>query len=222
MTPDPFSEIKFDSRGLVPAVAQDAGTYEVLMVAYMNRESLRLTIETGRAHYYSRSREKLWLKGETSGNFQEVRSVRYDCDADTILLMVDPLGPACHTGEKSCFYRELQGEEAAGAPHGPLIIKELFEVLKARKGASAKESYVASLYAKGLEKILSKVEEESGELMEAAREKNSVELVHELADLWFHTMVLLADRGVEIEEVFEELRTRFGTSGIVEKLSRKK
>ncbi|MBI5643446.1 MAG: bifunctional phosphoribosyl-AMP cyclohydrolase/phosphoribosyl-ATP diphosphatase HisIE [Deltaproteobacteria bacterium] len=210
--------IKFNDKGLVPAIAQDINTNEVLMLAYMNEEALRLTLSSGKAHYYSRSRERLWLKGETSGNFQEVRSVYYDCDADTVLLLVEPLGPACHTGERTCFYRKLGGETAK--PPGPRIIKELYHIVKGRKNASPDKSYVASLYAKGLEKILSKVEEESDELIEAARVKGRADVVYELCDLWFHSLVLLANQGIDVEEVFQELARRFGISGIEEKEAR--
>ncbi len=214
-----ISKIKFDSNGLVPAIAQDINTSEVLMMAYMNSEALEKTLSTGRAHYWSRSREKLWLKGETSGNFQDVLAIHYDCDADTILLTVEPAGPACHTGEISCFFRALKDGAKTRGP-APGILEELFNVLKARKEADPDKSYVAALYNKGLAKILEKVEEESGELQEAASSKGRKELVHETADLWFHTLVLLAYKGVEIEEVWAEFEERFGTSGHAEKASR--
>lgn len=216
-----FSEIKFGPDGLVPSVAQDAATLEVLMMAYMNRESLEKTLSTGKAHFYSRSRQSLWLKGETSGNFLLVRSVRYDCDGDTILLLVEPKGPACHTGERSCFYRSLKEDERP-APTGPQVLKALYEIIKERKNSPPDKSYVASLYAKGLPKILAKIEEESGELVEAAREKGRDEVLYEFCDLWFHTLVLLSNEGLEIEAVFAELGRRFGVSGITEKESRGK
>lgn len=216
-----LSEIKFDSNGLVPAIAQDSSTLEILMMAYMNRESLEKTLTTGRAHFYSRSRQSLWLKGETSGNFLEIRSVRYDCDGDTVLLLVEPKGPACHTGERSCFYRSLK-EDERGAPAGPRVIEALYEIIKERKNSPPDKSYVASLYARGLPKILAKIEEESGELVEAAREKGNEDVLYELCDLWFHTLVLLSNQGLEIEAVFRELGRRFGVSGITEKESRGK
>lgn len=216
-----LSIIKFDDKGLVPAIAQDCETLDVLMAAYMNKEALEKTLSTGKAHYYSRSRSSLWLKGETSGNFQTVKSVLYDCDADTLLVMIDPMGPACHTGERTCFFRALQGQ-ASSKPKGARILSELFKVLKERKNAEPDKSYVASLYAKGLPKILSKIEEESGELVEAAREKGRDEVLYELCDLWFHSMVLLANQSIEIDEVYNELGRRFGISGIEEKESRGK
>ncbi len=218
------SVIKFGPDGLAPAIAQDASSLDVLMLAYMNAEALDLTLSTGRAHYWSRSRRKLWLKGETSGNFQEVDAVHYDCDADAILLTVRPAGPACHTGESNCFYRALKAGKKAGAKSGggTDILTGLFEVLKSRKGADPKESYVASLYAKGLGAILGKIEEESGELAEAARDEGASEVIHETADLLFHTLVLLAEKEIGIEEVLGELKGRFGTSGHDEKRGRKK
>ncbi len=212
------SIIKFGPDGLVPAIAQDSETLEVLMLAYMNRAALEKTLSSGRAHYWSRSRKTLWCKGETSGNFQEVRGVHYDCDADTLLLTVKPAGPACHTGENNCFYRALK--EGAKRTGGPGVLKDLYEVLKSRKGGDPKESYVASLYDKGLGAIIAKIEEESAELKAAAEAEGPKELIHEAADLWFHTLVLLAHKGARIEEVFGELERRFGTSGHDEKRSR--
>ncbi len=218
-----FPEIKFNEKGLVPAIAQDERTGEVLMLAWMNEQALSLTLSTGKAHYYSRSREKLWLKGETSGNVQQVTGVRYDCDGDTVLLSVIPAGPACHTGERSCFFRALPVDGAPkeqAAPVGPDVIKELYGVIVERKKADAGKSYVASLYAKGLEKIIGKVEEESGELVEAAREKGPGDVVYETADLWFHTLVLLANQGIDVADVFTELARRAGLSGLEEKRQR--
>jgi len=218
-------ELEFDDKGLVPAIVQDSETLEVLMLAYMNAEALEKTLSEGRVHFFSRSRNSLWLKGETSGNFLDLRSVHYDCDADALVVKVSPAGPACHTGERSCFYRRLDaGLETAGRAgpvRGPGVLRDLYGVIKDRKGSEPEKSYVAGLYRKGLDKILEKVEEESGELVEAAREKGGGEVVHEMTDLWFHTLVLLANQGIEIEEVFDELARRFGTSGLAEKASRK-
>ncbi len=225
-----LTEIRFDEKGLVPAVAQEWETGEVLMVAYMTREALDKTLSTGRAHYWSRSRKKLWMKGETSGNFQEVKAVYYDCDNDTVLLKVEQTGVACHTGERTCFFRRLdKGKEERPVPplpplppEGPGIIKELYRVIRERKGASPESSYVASLYEKGLEKILEKVKEESGEFIEAARGDDREAIVREISDLWFHTMVLLGHEDIDIDRVFVELKERFGRSGLEEKESRKK
>lgn len=212
--------IKFDEKGLIPAIAQDSATLEVLMFAFMNKEALELTLSTRKAHFFSRSRNSLWLKGETSGNVLDVDAVFYDCDGDCLLVKVTPAGPACHTGERSCFYRRL--DEGGAVPLGPAVIGEVFSVVEGRKNAPPDKSYVASLYAKGMEKIIEKVEEESAELVRAARAEGPEAIAHELVDLWFHTMVLLADRGVGQKEVYAEFARRFGLSGLDEKAARGK
>ncbi|HBR18287.1 MAG: bifunctional phosphoribosyl-AMP cyclohydrolase/phosphoribosyl-ATP pyrophosphatase [Deltaproteobacteria bacterium RIFCSPLOWO2_12_FULL_43_16] len=215
-----INTIKFDEKGLVPAIAQDYATGEVLMMAYMNREAIEKTLSTGKAHYFSRSRNTLWLKGETSKNFQELKAIYYDCDEDTILLKINQLGVACHTGKRSCFFRRLdKGEQE---PAGLAILAELFKIIEQRKKASAEKSYVASLYAKGIDKILEKVEEESGELVEAAKDGKKKEIIHEMADLWFHTLVLLGQKDISLQEILNELQRRSGMSGIEEKAARKK
>lgn len=213
-----IAEVKFDGAGLVAAIAQDADTLEVLMLAYMNKEALQKTLSTGRAHYFSRSRGKLWLKGETSGNFLNVREVYYDCDADAILLKCAPAGPACHTGERSCFFRRLDAGKPGDAGVG--VIRELSQTIKDRKNASPDKSYVASLLVKGRQKILEKITEESGELVKAATEETRKQVIHETADLWFHTLVLLASEGIEVSELFKELGGRSNRSGLEEKASR--
>lgn len=228
-----IDEIKFDEKGLVPAIAQEASTGEVLMLACMNKEAVEKTLSTGRAHYFSRSRKRLWLKGETSGNFQDVESVYYDCDADAILLLVRQTGVACHTGERTCFFRRLDKKESRPpmigfnpmigfSPSTPSVITEVYKVILERKKASPEKSYVASLYAGGLKKIAAKIEEEAKELIEAAEKKDKKEIVRELADLWFHTLVLLGYKDIDIEAVYGELSKRFGVSGIEEKKSREK
>ena len=212
--------IRFDDKGLVPAIVQDSFSGEVLMMAYMNKESLEKTLSTGRAHYFSRSRNTLWLKGETSGNFQEVRAVYYDCDEDSLLLKVNQTGVACHTGERSCFFRRLdKGEQE---PASLMVLSELFKAIEQRKRASPEKSYVASLYAKGLDRILAKIEEESSELIDAAKGNTKTEVIHEMADLWFHTFVLLGQKDISLQEILNELQRRSGVSGIEEKESRKK
>ena len=216
-----LSEIKFDENGLVPAIAQDVETGEVLMLAYMNKESIEKTISTKRAHYFSRSRNKLWLKGETSGNFQDVSGIYYDCDGDTVLLMVRQTGSACHTGSRSCFFRRMDKGESA-RPAGPWILPELFQTILERKKSPPGKSYVSSLYSKGLGKIAEKIFEESSELINAAKKEGKEEIVHELADLWFHTLVLLGYKDVELMDIFEEFRMRRGKSGMEEKEEREK
>lgn len=214
-----ISSIKFDKNGLVPAIAQDYLTGDILMMAYMNKDALEKTLSTGRAHYFSRSRNKLWLKGETSGNFQEIKAIYYDCDEDTILLKINQIGAACHTGERSCFFRRLdKGEQE---PASLTILSELFETIKQRKVASPEKSYVASLYAKGLDKILEKVKEESSELIDTAKSGKKQEVIHETADLLFHAFVLLEQKDISLQEILSELKRRSGTSGIEEKASRK-
>ncbi len=209
--------IKFNEQGLVPAITQDWLTGEVLMLAYMNREALEKTIETGRVHYYSRSRKTLWLKGETSGNFQELVSIHYDCDGDSLLVRVKQTGNACHTGKRSCFFTPLVEREPLT---GVEIIARLFNTIKERKGASAEKSYTASLYEKGLPKIAEKIYEEASELIVAAKKEGREQVVHEMCDLWYHTLVLLGYKDVGLEEVLGELARRFGTSGIEEKKNR--
>jgi phosphoribosyl-ATP pyrophosphohydrolase/phosphoribosyl-AMP cyclohydrolase len=217
-----IEEIKFSAHGLIPAIAQDAVTGEVLMLAYMNRESLNKTLETRRVHYYSRSREELWLKGATSGNFQELKAIYYDCDCDTLLLKIDQIGGACHTGERSCFYRRLDAESGPQPGEGAAILPRLSSVIEGRKGADPDSSYVASLFKGGRELINKKVTEEAGELIEAAGTGVKKDVVHEAADLWFHSMVLLSNEGIAIEDLFAEFARRFGTSGVEEKKSRDK
>jgi phosphoribosyl-ATP pyrophosphohydrolase/phosphoribosyl-AMP cyclohydrolase len=217
---DIVNEIKFDPSGLIPAIAQEVRSDEVLMLAYMNRTALTLTLSTGWAHYYSRTRGKLWKKGETSGNFQRVRAVYYDCDADAILLKVEQTGVACHTGAATCFSRRLDSPETLSA-QGPAIIKELSRVIAERKKADPGKSYVASLFAGGAAKISQKIFEESAELASAARREDKKKIVAEFSDLLFHALVLLGYKDIAVEEVFDELRRRFGVSGIEEKKSRK-
>lgn len=213
-----INNIKFDKKGLVPAIAQDYITGEVLMMAYMNKEALEKTMSIGRAHYFSRSRNKLWLKGETSGNFQEVKTIYYDCDEDTILLKINQTGVACHTGERSCFFRKYDRGEKESADL--TVIAELFRTIEERKNASPEKSYVASLYAKGIDKILDKVKEESFELIDAAQTRKKEDIIHETADLLFHVFVLLGQKEISLQEILNELKKRSATSGLEEKASR--
>lgn len=218
-----LEKIKFDALGLVPAITQDAVTGEVLMLAYMNKESLEITLRDKKACYFSRSRQELWLKGDTSGNYQEVVSMYYDCDGDTILMRVRQIGVACHTGKKTCFFNRLDtSTEEEQSKYTDPIMTELFEIIQDRKGQDPKSSYVASLYDKGLPEILGKVKEESGELIEAATKKDNKETILETADLLFHVMVLLSEKNIDMQNIYDEFRKRFGTSGIDEKNSREK
>ncbi len=195
-------EIKFDENGLVPAITQDVGTGEVLMLAYMNEEALRLTKETGIAHYYSRSRKKLWKKGESSGNIQEVKGIYYDCDGDSILLKVNQVGVACHTGEYSCFFNEIKAYKNTGD-----VIKDLYKIILDRRLNPKEGSYTQYLFEKGLDKILKKVGEETSEVIIGAK-NNKEELIYETGDLVYHMMVLLVNEGVTLGEISEELKKR--------------
>lgn len=226
------AQLKFDAHGLIPAITRDAETGEVLMMAYMNAEAVDLTVKTGQVHYYSRSRRKLWLKGESSGHVQTVREIRFDCDADCLLIAVEQAGAACHTGHKSCFYRSYQEGEVVGegeklvdavAIYGQKdILDAVYHVIQERRQNPSEKSYVASLYAKGLDKILGKIGEEATETAVAGKGGDRDEVVYEVADLFFHTLVLLGYYDLPPERVYAELRRRFGLSGIEEKESRSK
>ncbi|HLJ58686.1 MAG TPA: bifunctional phosphoribosyl-AMP cyclohydrolase/phosphoribosyl-ATP diphosphatase HisIE [bacterium] len=229
--------VTFDAAGLVMAVAQDAATGAVLMVAHMNREALERTLATGQAWYWSRSRRRLWRKGEESGHTQRVRAVRMDCDGDALVLAVDQVGPACHTGHATCFYRSLvledgrvraveappgaasaerAGPAAAPAPSdraaagasGPEILGELAAVLVDRRREPRAGSYTSGLFAEGLARLNEKVMEEAAEVTRAARKETPSRLVEETADLWFHILVLLVYQGVDPARVFGELAKR--------------
>jgi phosphoribosyl-AMP cyclohydrolase / phosphoribosyl-ATP pyrophosphohydrolase len=186
-----FDEVKFDERGLVPCVAQDASTGEVLTLAYASEESLRLSVETGDLHFYSRSREEIWRKGETSGNFLRLRQLRIDCDGDAILALVEPTGPACHTGERSCFYRQLDGEPVEPVAHEALAV--LQRTLRERAAERPEGSYTVKLLDDP-RLIGEKVEEEAEEVVRAAREESDERVAEEAADLLYHLSVLLASR----------------------------
>lgn len=227
--------VKYNADGLIPAIAQDIRTDEVLMLAYMNEESLRKTIETGKVHYYSRSRQKLWLKGETSGHFQKVRSISVDCDADTLLLKVEQTGPACHTGHRSCFYTRIDAEEleekagaAAGGTSGAAkqckraeevaaepasvagaeVLGEVFDVIFDRFIHPKEGSYTNYLFNKGLDKILKKIGEEASEVIIASKNGAACEISEEIADLLYHVMVLIAHKGMTMDDIYKELKLR--------------
>jgi len=205
-----FGELKWDAQGLIPAVAQETATGEVLMVAWMDREALTRTLETGLAHYWSRSRQSLWRKGESSGHSQHVEGVYADCDRDTLLVQVHQDSVACHTGARTCFFTHLRGAvtpSAAGA--GPAMLEVLERVLQSRKVERPAGSYTASLFDRGEAQICRKIGEEATEVVTAALGgEGDGRVVSEVADLWFHTMVLLAARGLPLRRVFEELASR--------------
>ena len=197
-------EIAFDENGLVPCVTQDWSTGEVLTLAYMNRDALDRTLESGEVHFWSRSRGELWHKGETSGNVQRVRSLRYDCDADALLALVEPAGPACHTGERTCFYRAV-GDEAV-APHEAL--PALGRTLAQRRDELPEGSYSAELFRAGTDRIGAKVEEEAEETARAGRTESDQRLCEESADLLYHLGALLYARGLTYRDALDELVRR--------------
>lgn len=207
--------IRFDENGLIPVVAQDAVTGEVLMLAYADREAMEKTLASGEAHYFSRSRGELWRKGATSGNTQRVVEVRHDCDGDALLYKVEPRGPACHTGERSCFFTTVAGEgvvPAAGGGDEPVgfgaMAEYLAGVIAQRHKDMPEGSYTAKLFARGTERVAQKVGEESVEVVIAALRDDR--LAEEAADLVYHLLVLLEERGVGVEEVGRVLRDRHG------------
>ena len=209
----------YDERGLVPCIVQDADLGTVLMLAWMNADALRLTRETGSVTFWSRSRNALWTKGETSGNTLAVVEIRIDCDRDAILVRARPAGPTCHTGATSCFFRGDDDREDDG-PAGDIVIR-LGQILASRRdSATAENSYTRSLLDAGMPKILAKIAEESGELAAELPAGDDDNVIHETADLLFHVMVGLTARKIPVERVFAELARRFGTSGHVEKASR--
>ena len=201
--------ISFDEKGLAPVITQDIKTGAVLMLAYMNREALQLTLDTGYAVYFSRSRQALWKKGETSGHVQKVRAIHYDCDGDALLLMVEQTGEACHTGEYSCFHHALKGlaEGAERAP-SPAVLQEVYNVIADRRAHPKEGSYTNYLLAKGVEKICKKVGEEASETIIAAVKGSKEELRYEAADLVYHLLVLLFNQGLTPAELWAELEKR--------------
>ncbi len=199
-----IENLKFDEKGLIPAIVVDATTKETLTLAYMNRESLQTTMEKGLTCFFSRSRQKLWLKGETSGNYQHVRSITADCDGDALLVLVDKDGPACHTGAESCFFQTVyEGEDER-----PFSLRGLYDLLRERREKMPQGSYTTYLFEKGLDKILKKVGEESTEVIIAAKAEDKKETVYEIADLAYHLLVLMVQNGISVEDVEKELASR--------------
>ena len=205
--PELLGRIKFDQKGLIPAIVQDVKTGTVLMLAYMNEESLKKTLEEGRTWFYSRSRQQLWPKGETSGNIQQVEAVYYDCDGDTLLIQVQQTGGACHEGTFSCFSRALQTQEKAVSPDWA-VLSWLEDVVKERYEEMPPDSYTTYLFQKGIDKILKKVGEEATEVVIAAKGGKEEEIIYETADLFYHLLVMLRDRNIELAKIWEELASR--------------
>ena len=198
-----IEKLKFDEKGLIPAIVVDAETQQVLTLAYMNRESLAISMEKGLTCFWSRSRQELWLKGETSGNYQHIVSITADCDYDALVVKVKKDGPACHTGAESCFHNPVMGEEKA-----PFRMEGLYDLLMDRKATLPEGSYTTYLFNKGLDKILKKVGEESTEVIIAAKAQDRAETVYEIADLAYHVLVLMANQGITVADIREELASR--------------
>lgn len=199
-----IKELKFDEKGLIPAIVYDARTKKILTLAYMNEQSLKISLEKGLTCFYSRSRQKLWLKGETSGNYQHIVSITADCDRDALAVAVIPDGPACHLGTESCFeYPVYQKPDMTEFSYDGL-----FELIKGRKTEKKEGSYTTYLFEKGLDKILKKVGEECTEVVIAAKDKDKKETVYEIADLCYHVMVLMVEAGISIDDITKELASR--------------
>lgn len=218
-----LSELKYDERGLVTVVAQDRLTGELRMLAHANREALEATLNTGQAHFYSRSRAALWKKGETSGHVLRVSEVWTDCDGDAVVYLVDPAGPTCHTGRPTCFFRVIGKDgaiaEHAGA-HAMSALPRLWAELKARTASTGGKSYTRKLLDGGPAAIGAKIIEEAGELVEAIHAESDERVVSETADVLYHVLVGLLSRGVDLRAVQAELARRFGVSGLDEKAAR--
>jgi len=218
----PFSALNYSSHGLIPVIAQDAETGEIRMMAYADQIAIEKTLETGLAHFFSRSRGELWLKGETSGNTLAVRSVWVDCDGDTLIYMVEPAGPSCHTGAETCFYRRLDddGNLVEGAGDSAPTLMRLERTLQERKASDAGKSYTKSLLEKGAPKIDEKLREEAAELGQALMGESDERVTSEAGDLIYHLLVGLVLREVSLRDLLSELSKRFGQSGHEEKAAR--
>lgn len=212
-----MNDLKFDEQGLLPAVVQDWLDGTVLMLGYMNQDALSRTLATKSVHFWSRSRQKLWEKGETSGHKLLVRDLFIDCDRDTILVKAMPTGPTCHTGERACFFSTFtengQSPEKSSEAHGG-ILDGVLRIIAARRAAPQAGSYTTKLFEGGHDKILKKIAEEAGEVLIAAKGGKRQEIVHEVADLLFHTLMVLGYHDISLHEVYEELGRRYGTSGL--------
>lgn len=202
---DFIDALKFDEKGLIPTVVQDVDTKEVLMLAYMNKDSMKKTLIEKKATYFSRSRQELWTKGEVSGNTQKVVGFYYDCDKDTVLLLVKQKGAACHTGNYSCFFNEIFKDEEVLKSE---LIHKLYELIKDRKNNPKEGSYTNYLFDKGLDKILKKVGEESAEVIIGAKNENKDEIIYEISDLVYHILVLMVSCNVTVEDIKDELKGR--------------
>lgn len=216
-----IQNLKFDEQGLLPVVVQNSHTKEILTLAYMNIESLSRTLQTGQTWFWSRSRKELWHKGETSGNFQNVVDIRIDCDGDALVVLVDPEGPACHLGKNTCFHQQLKETEYQllhksvslvnqSSLELGILLDELYRLIEERKLKRPEGSYTTYLFNAGLDKILKKVGEESAETIIAAKNHSTQQMASEISDLLYHLLVLMSERGVRLEDIFNELKQRAG------------
>ncbi|MCX6073884.1 MAG: bifunctional phosphoribosyl-AMP cyclohydrolase/phosphoribosyl-ATP diphosphatase HisIE [Campylobacterales bacterium] len=222
-----IDQINWQKSELLPVIVQDSTTLEVLMMAYMNRESLELSLSTKVAHYFSRSKQRLWKKGESSGHLQHIERFLLDCDNDTLLLMVRQEGVACHTGRKSCFFTDIESGETISEPQIDTvatygIIDDLYHTILERKNSDPNTSWTAKLLSKGDNAILKKVVEEAGEFAFAVKDDNEDEIIYECADLVYHVLVALGHKNISPDRIKQELARRVGVSGIAEKNSRTK
>jgi phosphoribosyl-ATP pyrophosphohydrolase/phosphoribosyl-AMP cyclohydrolase len=204
--------LRFDDNGLIPAIVQHARSGEVLMLGYMNEEALRLSYESGLVTFWSRSRRAIWRKGETSGNHLRLVAVRQDCDGDALLVLAEPAGPTCHTGERSCFFAELSGARAGASVPPSAILTRLADLIHARRDTDPASSYTAKLLHGGVDRIGKKIGEEAAEVIIAAKNASQAELTYELADLLYHSLVLMEQQNLPVEEVCRELERRFSAS----------
>ena len=199
-----INELKFDEKGLIPAVVVDSETKKVLTLAYMNKESLKISMEKGLTCFYSRSRRELWLKGETSGNYQHIVSITADCDKDALTVMVKKDGPACHTGSDSCFFNPVYESDELTE----FSLEALVHLIEGRKTEKKEGSYTTYLFEKGIDKILKKVGEESTEVIIAAKAGDKKETIYEIADLTYHVLVLMIEMGISLDDIYKELESR--------------
>ena len=211
--------LRFDEQGLLPCIVQDWLDGTVLMVGFMNQEAWDMTQQSQRVHFWSRSRQQLWKKGETSGHELVLKEVFLDCDQDTVLVKAQPIGPTCHTGNRSCFFTSLTStsEQGLAIPAGTAwggIIQRLYEMVADRKDNPSSDSYVSKLMEGGVDRILKKVVEEAGELVLAGKNANREEIIYEMADLWFHSLIMLGHFSIPPDDIYQELGKRFGKSGI--------
>lgn len=203
--------LKFEAGGLIPAVVQNEETKEILMVAYMNADTIKQTVQTGRATFWSRSRQEVWVKGETSGNFMYVKEIRVDCDCDCLVLIVNPAGPACHTGNRSCFFRKIENgklvEDLQESSKSDIVAREQAVIID-RKEHPEDGSYTNYLFDKGEDKILKKVGEEAAEVVIAGKNRDKDEICYEVSDLMYHLTVMLVDNGMTWEDIYKEMERR--------------